>query len=176
MLLIPTPIPSVHVIDLLKLEDERGFFAEQFSREDFAAHGLNPHVEQINLSYNAARGTLRGLHYQEAPFAEAKVVRCIRGAIFDVVVDLRPASQTFRQWFSVDLTADDRRALYIPEGVAHGFQTLADHTEVQYTVSVPYTPSHYRGVRWDDPAFGIRWPEAPNRTIHPRDRGYPDFA
>jgi dTDP-4-dehydrorhamnose 3,5-epimerase len=176
MLLIPTPLPGVHVIEMLKLDDERGFFAVQFSREDFAAHGLNPHVEQINVSYNAARGTLRGLHYQDAPFAEAKVVRCIRGAACDVVVDLRPASQTFRQWFSVDLTAEDRRALYIPEGVAHGFQTLADRTEVLYTVSVPYTPSHYRGVRWDDPAFGIRWPEASHRTIHPRDREYPDFA
>lgn len=176
MLLIPTPLAGVHVIDLLKLDDERGFFSVQFSREEFLAMGLNPHIEQINVSYNAARGTLRGMHYQQAPFAEAKVVRCIRGGFCDVVVDLRRDSPTFRQWFSVDLTAENRRAVYIPEGIAHGFQTLTDHTEVLYTVSAPYTPSHYRGVRWNDPAFDIRWPAESRRTIHPRDREYPDFT
>jgi len=175
MVLTPTPITGVQVIALSPLMDERGFFAVGFSREAFLRHGLNPQVEQINLSYNAAGGTLRGLHYQLAPHAEAKVVRCVKGAAFDVVVDLRPQSASYCRWFGITLDAVERRALYIPEGVAHGFQTLTDDTEVLYSVSAPYTPSHCRGVRWDDPAFSIEWPAHPHRTLHPRDRDYPDF-
>ncbi len=175
MVLTSTPISGVQVIALTPLLDERGFFAVGFSRDGFSQHGLNPHIEQINLSYNAASGTLRGLHYQLAPCAETKVVRCVKGAAFDVVVDLRPDSPSYCRWFGITLDAEDRRALCIPEGVAHGFQTLADDTEVLYSVSAPYTPSHSRGVRWDDPAFGIQWPAHPHRTMHPRDRAYADF-
>ena len=176
MVLTPTPLPGVLVIELAPLADDRGFFAVGFSRKLFDEHGLNPHVEQVNVSYNAARGTLRGLHYQKPPFAEAKTVRCVRGAAFDVAVDLRPDSPTYCQWFGVELNADNRRAVYVPEGVAHGFQTLTDDTEVLYTVSAAYTPSHYGGVRWDDPVFAIDWPEAPHRIMHPRDREYADFV
>lgn len=176
MLLTPTPLPGVLVLDLTPAADDRGFLAVGFSRETFGAHGLNPHVEQMNLSYNASRGTLRGLHYQRAPFEEAKTVRCVRGAAFDVAVDLRPDSPTYCQWFGLELDESNRRALYVPPGVAHGFQTLTENTEVLYTVSAPYTPSHSAGVRWDDVAFGIDWPPAPHRTIHPRDRTYPDFV
>jgi dTDP-4-dehydrorhamnose 3,5-epimerase len=176
MILNSTPLPGVLVIDLMPLVDERGFFAVGFSKAFFGKHGLNPNVEQVNLSYNKAQGTLRGMHYQRAPFEEVKTVRCVRGAAFDVVVDLRPDSPTYCQWFGAELTAENRRALYVPEGVAHGFQTLTEHTEVIYTVSAPYTPSHSAGVRWDDPAFHIKWPETANRTIHSRDRTYPDFV
>jgi len=176
MVLTPTPLPGVLVIELAPLADNRGSFAVWFSREFFSSHGLNPHVEQANLSHNTVKGTLRGLHYQRPPFAEVKVVRCVRGSAYDVVVDLRPDSPTYRQWFGVELSADNQRALYIPEGVAHGFQTLVDDTEVLYTVSAAYSPSHADGVRWNDPAFGIQWPPAEHRTMHPRDRDYPDFA
>jgi len=176
MVLTPTPLPGVLVLELAPLVDERGFFAVAFSRHAFMANGLNPQVDQVNVSHNETRGTLRGMHYQLPPYAEAKTVRCIRGTAFDVVVDLRPDSPTYCQWYGVELTAENRRALYIPEGVAHGFQTLTDHTEVLYTVSAPYTPSHARGVRWDDPAFGIEWPSVPHRTLHDRDRTYPDFV
>src|SRR5688572_15989912 len=159
MLLIPTPLPGVLVIELAPLVDDRGFFAVAFSRKFCAEHGMNPHVEQVNVSYNSAPGTLRGLHYQRTPYEEAKTVRCVRGAAFDVVVDLRPDSPAYCRWFAIELSAENRRAIYVPPGVAHGFQTLAGHTEIVYTVSAPYTPSHAAGVRWDDPAFGIEWPE-----------------
>ena len=175
MILTPTPLPGVLVIELAPMVDDRGFFGVGFSRKVFSEQGLNPHVEQVNVSYNAARGTLRGMHFQLSPYEESKTVRCVRGAAFDVAVDLRPESPTYCQWFGADLTAENRRALYIPEGVAHGFQTLLDDTEVIYTVSAPYTPSQSGGVRWDDPVFGIKWPEVAHRTIHPRDRTYPDF-
>ena len=176
MILTPTPLPGVLVIELTPMVDERGFLAVGFSRSVFEEHGLNTQVEQVNLSYNLARGTLRGMHYQMAPYQEVKTVRCVRGAAFDVVVDLRPESPAYCQWFGAELTAENRRALYVPEGVAHGFQTLAEGTEVIYTVSAPYTPSHARGVRWNDPQFGIVWPDVERRTIHPRDRDYPDYV
>lgn len=175
MVLTPTPLPGVLVIELAPVADERGFLGVGFSREVFSAHGLNPQVEQVNVSYNTRRGTLRGMHYQRAPYQEAKTVRCVHGAAFDAVVDLRPESPTYCRWFGVELSAGNRRALYVPEGVAHGFQTLLDDTEVIYTVSAPYTPSYAAGVRWDDAVFGIEWPSAAHRTIHPRDRAYPDF-
>lgn len=173
MTFIETAIQGAYVLELAPIHDERGFFAVAFSRAEFLTRGLNPHVEQVNYSHNAARGTLRGLHYQDAPFAEAKVVRCLAGAAWDVMVDLRPTSPTFRRWVGVEISGANHRALYIPEGVAHGFQTLADNTNMMYTVSAPYTSSHYRGVRWNDPAFGISWPLEPT-VMHDRDRHYPD--
>lgn len=176
MRFIDTPITGAYVIEWLPIPDDRGVFAVGFSRDAFEARGLNAQVAQINFSRNTARGTLRGLHFQRPPHAEAKVVRCVRGAAFDVIVDLRPGSPTYCRWHGVELTAANGLAVYLPEGVAHGFQTLEDHTEIMYTVSAPYTPSHYDGVRWDDPAFGITWPSTPSRTMHARDRNYPDFS
>jgi len=176
MTFVDTPIPGAYVLEATRIPDDRGFFEVGVDRAQFDARGLKPHIEQVNYSFNAAKGTLRGMHFQTAPYAEAKVVRCLRGAAFDVIVDLRPDSHMFRRWHGVELTADNRRAVYLPEGVAHGFQTLVDETEVMYTVSSPYTPNHYRGVRWNDPAFGIAWPETETRTMHARDRDYPDFT
>ena len=154
--------------------DARGFFLRTFCAGEFAAAGLDPAVAQCSLSFNSRRGTLRGMHYQAAPHAEAKLIRCVRGGIYDVIIDLRPASVTFRRHFAVELTCDNRRALYVPRGCAHGFQTLEDDTEVWYQMSVPHVPEASRGVRWDDPAFGITWPIA-SPVLHPRDAAYPDF-
>ena len=158
--------------------DERGWFARTFDAEVFAAHGLDPSVVQCNVSYNARAGTLRGMHFQRDPHGEDKLVRCQRGALFDVIVDLRPGSVTRGEWFGVELTPDNHRSLFIPKGFAHGFQTLADDTEVHYQMSTPYVPGAGDGVRWDDPAFGIDWPDAPpgGRIISDRDAAYPDFA
>jgi len=158
--------------------DERGWFARTFDAEAFAAHGLEPAVVQCNVSYNARAGTLRGMHFQREPHGEDKLVRCQRGALFDVIVDLRPGSPTRGRWFGVELTPDNGRSLFIPKGLAHGFQTLADDTEVHYQMSTPYVPGAGDGVRWDDPAFGIEWPDAPpgGRIISERDAAYPDFA
>jgi dTDP-4-dehydrorhamnose 3,5-epimerase len=165
-------IPEVVVIELAPITDERGFFARLFAADEFRARGLNPQVAQASLSYNRARGTLRGMHYQHPPAAEAKLVRCIRGAILDVAVDLRPASPTYLRWVSTELSAANRRAVYIPEGFAHGFQTLEDDCDVMYHVSHPYAPELSDGVRYDDPAIGIRWP-LPVSVISPRDRAWP---
>jgi dTDP-4-dehydrorhamnose 3,5-epimerase len=173
-----TPMPGALVIEPERIEDERGFFARTFSSEEFAARGLDPRVDQCSTSFNPKVGTLRGMHYQAAPHAEAKLVRCTRGAIFDVAVDLRRDSPAYLRWFGVELSADDGRALFVPEGCAHGFQTLVDSTEVLYQISTPHVPSAGRGVRWDDPAFGIKWPPAPpgGRTMSRRDAEYPDFT
>ncbi len=171
----PTAIPGVVVVRPAPLADERGHFARTWDGEAFAAHGLNPTVAQCSASFNEKRGTLRGMHYQAAPHAEAKLVRCTRGRVFDVALDLRPGSPTFRGWFGVELSADDGAALYVPEGCAHGFLTLEDASEVFYMISAPYAPAASRGVRWDDPAFGIVWP-AEVRAIKDRDAAYPDFA
>ena len=168
------PLAGAFVIEAERHEDERGFFARTFCEREFAERGLNGHVAQGNLSYNARRGTLRGMHYQRAPQAEAKLVRCARGAIHDVILDLRPASPTYLRHFAIRLDEENRTLLYVPEGVAHGFLTLEDRTEVAYQMSVAYSPDHGAGVRWDDPAFGIAWPE-PVRVIAERDRTYPDF-
>jgi dTDP-4-dehydrorhamnose 3,5-epimerase len=154
--------------------DERGFFARSFCQREFDQHGLNPNLVQCNLSYNPRKHTMRGMHYQAEPFAEAKVVRCIAGSIFDVLIDLRPESPTFREWMGVTLTAANRYMLYIPEGCAHGFLTLEDQTEVLYQMSEFYQAESARGVRWDDPAFGVRWPAMPE-LMSERDRTYPDF-
>ena len=171
----PTPLPGAFLIGLEERRDDRGFFARSFCAREFAEHGLDPRLVQISVSFNHRRGTVRGMHYQAEPFAETKIVRCLRGAMFDVAVDLRPESPTFRRWAGFELTPDNGRALYIPHGCAHGFQTLADDTEVQYFISREYSPDHGRGVRWDDPAFAIDWPE-PMTVINERDRTYPDFT
>ena len=152
----------------------RGFFARSFCAREFTAHGLNPHIAQCNISFNRKRGTVRGLHLLRPPHAEAKLVRCTAGAIYDVVVDLRQASPTFRTHFGVELNARNRKALYVPEGVAHGFQTLDDDTEVFYQMSAFFVPAAATGVRWDDPGFGIEWPLAVT-VISEQDRTYPDF-
>lgn len=175
MIFRETTLAGAFVIELEKREDERGFFARTFCREEFSAHGLNPDIAQCNVSFNKRKGTLRGMHYQAAPFAEDKLVRCTAGAIFDVIIDLRKSSGTFRRHFAVELCAASGNMLYVPEGFAHGFQTLFDNTEVFYQMSKPYAAQCARGVRWNDPAFAIEWPPA-ERTILGRDRDYPDFA
>jgi dTDP-4-dehydrorhamnose 3,5-epimerase len=169
-----TPLPGAFVIEPERKHDERGYFARTFCAREFAEHGLNPAVAQCSVSFTPRRGTLRGLHYQRPPHAEAKLVRCVRGAVFDAIVDLRPESPTFRRHFGARLDADSGRALYVPEGFAHGFLTLTDDCEIAYQMSAAYSAPHAAGVRWDDPAFGIEWPE-PVRVISERDRAYPDF-
>lgn len=166
-----TPIPGCVVVRPDRHQDDRGHFARTWDGEVFAAHGLNRAVAQCSTSFNAARGTLRGMHWQAAPHAEAKLVRCTRGAVFDVCLDLREGAGWGR-WHGEALSAENGAALYVPEGCAHGFLTLEDNSEVLYTISAPYAPGAGRGVRYDDPAFGIAWPE-PVRVVHPRDAGYP---
>jgi dTDP-4-dehydrorhamnose 3,5-epimerase len=171
----PAPLAGVFLVEPERREDERGFFARTFCREEFAAHGLEPAVAQCSLSFTRTAGTVRGMHYQAATRREAKLVRCTRGAIFDAVVDLRAGSPTLGRPFTVELTADSRLALYIPPDFAHGFQTLAPATEVAYQMSEAYEPGSDRGFRWDDPAVGIAWP-LPVAVISARDRGLPSFA
>jgi dTDP-4-dehydrorhamnose 3,5-epimerase len=154
--------------------DARGFYAGTWSADEFKARGLNPRIAQCSVSWNRLKGTLRGMHYQIAPYREAKLVRCTRGAIHDVLIDLRPDSPTFRQHVSAELTVENRHALYVPEGLAHGFISLTDDTEVFYQLSEFWSPSHARGVRWNDPAFAIPWPMKP-AVIADRDNGYADF-
>jgi dTDP-4-dehydrorhamnose 3,5-epimerase len=175
MLFNETPLKGAFLIEPERLEDERGFFARTFCRKEFEAHGLNPNIAQCSVSFNLRKGTLRGMHFQAAPHAEDKVVRCTDGAIYDVIVDLRPDSPTFTRWTATELTAENRRMFYIPAGFAHGFQTLQDHVEILYQMSESYHPESARGVRWDDPAFKITWPEGP-RTISDRDRSFADFS
>jgi dTDP-4-dehydrorhamnose 3,5-epimerase len=170
---VETPLAGAFVVDLEPIEDERGSFARTFSRDEFEAHGLSTDIAQCSISFNKRRGTLRGMHFQSEPYGECKLVRCIRGSIFDVIIDLRPQSATYRHWFGVDLTPTNGRMLYIPTGLAHGFQTLEDTTEVAYQISEPYRPTHARGVRFDDPAFGIEWPLEVT-VISARDREYAD--
>lgn len=172
MKFLPTPLAGAYLVELEPLEDERGFFARSFCQNEFRALGLDPVVAQCNVSFNRRRGTLRGLHYQAEPHAEAKLVRCTRGAIWDVIVDLRSNSPTARQWFAAELTAENRRSLYVPAGFAHGFQTLADDTEVFYQMSEFYHPEAARGIRWDDPVLAIPWP-IKDAVVSPRDRGFP---
>lgn len=176
MIFTPLRIPGAYIIDLERREDERGFFARSWCREEFEARGLNPVVAQCNISFNPRRATLRGLHYQASPFAEAKSVRCTRGAIFDVIVDIRPRSPAYLRWEAVVLTGENRRMIYVPEGCAHGFQTLEDNSEVFYLMSQVYKPEYARGIRWNDPAIGIEWPPVDELIISERDRTYPDFV
>ena len=172
----PTALPGVYVIEAEPLGDERGSFARTFCAEDFARHGLTATISQCSVSHNHRAGTLRGMHYQAQPHAEAKLVRCTRGAIFDVALDLRVESPAFRRWVGIELRARELRMLYVPEGCAHGFQTLADDTEVAYQISVAHVPAAARGVRWDDPAFAIAWPLCDKRILSARDTAYPDFV
>lgn len=169
-----TPIPGAYLIDLEKRGDERGFFARAFCQREFEAVGLCSQFVQINNSLTASRGTLRGMHYQLPPQAETKVLRCVRGGLWDVILDLRERSPTFGQWFGAELTAENRRMMYCPKAFAHGFITLTDDTEVFYLVDEFYAPAAERGVRWDDPRFKIEWPIQPV-VISDKDRGHPNF-
>lgn len=174
MIFHSTPLAGVFEIDLELHQDERGFFARSWCGNEFEQHCLSPRLVQCNVSFNSKRGTLRGLHLQAAPHGETKLVRVTRGAIFDVAVDLRPGSKTYLNWTGATLTADNRRALYIPEGCAHGFLTLEDETEIFYQMSEFYEPSAGHGFRWNDPAFAIDWP-GEVKIISERDATYPDF-
>ena len=169
-----TAIGGVWIVEPEPHVDSRGFFARLWDPVEFASRGLNPNLAQVSMSRNILAGTLRGMHWQAPPHAEAKLVRVTRGAIWDVALDLRDDSPTFRKWFATELTVENRRMLYIPEGCAHGFQTLVDETEVTYHISVPYEPSAKRGVRWDDPAFGIEW-QAPITSMDSCDKNWKPF-
>lgn len=170
-----TALPGAWRVDIEPVEDKRGFFARTWCRREFSERGLVAELAQCGMSYNREKGTLRGMHYQIEPHAEAKLIRCTRGIIYDVIVDLRPASAAYCKWQGVELSAENRHMLYVPPGVAHGFLTLADDCEVLYQMSEFHSPAQARGVRWDDPAFDIRWPAAMH-VISARDRDYPDFA
>jgi dTDP-4-dehydrorhamnose 3,5-epimerase len=175
MIFKPTELEGAWLVDLEPREDERGFFARAWAREEFAAHGLSTEVVQANIAFNRHTGTLRGMHFQREPHAEVKLVRCTRGALYDVIVDLRASSPTHARWIGVELTADNRRMLYVPEGFAHGYQTLLDDTEAYYQVSAAYAPEAEGGVRWDDPAFGIEWPDPSPPVLSDKDRTWPDY-
>ena len=175
MKFVPIPLGGAYVIELEPNFDERGFFARSWSAEEFEARELTGNLAQCSISFNTREGTLRGLHYQIEPYAEAKLVRCSAGAMYDVLVDLRRESPTHRKWFGVELNAENRKMIYIPKGFAHGFQTLADNTEIFYQISESYRSEAARGVRWNDPAFAIDWPLA-NPILSERDRAFPDYA
>ena len=195
MIFTETKLKGAFIIELQKLEDDRGFFARSWCQREFEAHGLNTRLVQCNISFNLKKGTLRGMHYQAAPYEEAKLVRCTRGAIYDVIIDIRPDSATYCQWIAVELTAHDslltapssqlaaygpklpghHGMLYIPKGFAHGFITLMDDTEVFYQMSEFYAPEYARGVRWNDPTYQIQWP-GEVKVISDRDNTYPDFG
>lgn len=175
MIFTETKLEGGFLIELEKFEDERGFFALSWSEEEFTRRGLVSQLVECNVSFNRKKGTLRGLHYQEAPHGQAKLVRCTRGSVYDVIVDLRPESPTFKDWVSAELSAENHLALYVPTDFAHGFQTLEDKSEVLYQMSRPHVPASGRGVRWNDPAFGIKWPEG-ERIIIARDTEYADFT
>ncbi|MBI4620269.1 MAG: dTDP-4-dehydrorhamnose 3,5-epimerase [Desulfobacterales bacterium] len=180
MIFTETKLKGAYIIELEPIEDERGFFARSFCQKEFEKHGLNPCIVQCNISYNKTKGALRGMHYQVAPYEEAKLASCIRGAIYDVIVDLRPDSPTYCQWFAVELTAHRSpltapyKMLYVPKGFAHGFQTLESNSVVFYQMSEFYHPECGKGIRWDDPAFGINWP-LPIQSISKKDISYPNF-
>jgi dTDP-4-dehydrorhamnose 3,5-epimerase len=171
-----TELEGAFIIELERHQDERGFFARAWCKNEFEAHGLSSHWVQTNISLSRKKGTLRGLHYQAVPYEEAKLMRCVRGALYDVIIDLRPGSSTYGQWLGVELTADNGKALYVPKGFAHGYQALADDTVALYSVSQFYTPGFERGVRWNDPAFAIEWPIAEDVILSDKDRSWPDHA
>ena len=175
MIFKPTDLPGAFVIEPERRADVRGCFARTYCEREFADHGLDPHVSQCSVSFNHRKGTLRGMHYQSAPFEEVKVVRCNRGSIYDVIIDLRRDSPAYKKWLGIQLDEENGKMLYIPKGFAHGFQTLADKTEVFYQMSQVFSAEYARGVRWNDPAFSIDWPKA-DLIILDRDRNYPDFT
>jgi len=174
MIFKETPLKGVFILEFDKLEDKRGYFARTWCKNEFKKHGLNPDLVQCNISFNNIKGTLRGMHYQADPHAEAKLVQCTRGSVYDVVIDLRPDSKTHKQWYAAELSGENHRMLYIPENFAHGFITLEDNTEVFYQMSEFYYPECARGVRWNDPAFSIQWPMNV-KVISDRDNGYNDY-
>lgn len=174
MIFSETKLKGAFTLELKKIEDERGFFARSYCQKEMEAHGLTAQVVQANVSFNPKKGTLRGMHYQVAPHEESKLVRCTRGAIFDVIIDLRPDSPTYKQWFGVELTANNYKMMFVPEGFAHGYLTLENHTEVTYQVSQFYAPGAEQGIRWDDPAFNIQWSIEPE-LISEKDKAHPDF-
>jgi dTDP-4-dehydrorhamnose 3,5-epimerase len=169
-----TPVKGAYVIEMEKRGDERGFFARAYCEDEFKQHGLLSHYAQTNNSLSVEKGTLRGMHYQLPPVSEVKIVRCISGSLFDVIVDLRPQSETYGKWFGVELNAENRLMLYVPRGFAHGFITLAENTEAFYMVSDPYTPGGERGLRYNDPKFGIQWPAEPT-VMSDKDQAWPMF-
>jgi dTDP-4-dehydrorhamnose 3,5-epimerase len=175
MLFTQTSLKDAYIIEPERLEDDRGFFARTWCQQEFAERGLDAQLVQCNISFNHQQGTLRGMHLQLPPCAETKLVRCTKGALYDVIVDLRADSPTFLNWTAIELTAENCKALYVPKGFAHGFQTLADNTEVFYQMSGFYQPGFARGFRWNDPTFKIDWPETVN-VISDRDRGYDDYS
>jgi dTDP-4-dehydrorhamnose 3,5-epimerase len=170
-----TELQGAFVIELDKMEDNRGFFARSWCQQEFEEHGLVPRVVQANLSFNDKAGTLRGMHYQISPYEETKLVRCTRGALYDVILDLRPESPTYKRWIGVELTEQNYKMLYVPASFAHAFITLEDNTEAAYFVSEAYTPGAERGLRWDDPTFGITWPRSVE-VISGKDANWPDFT
>ena len=175
MRFVPLELEGAYLVELDPRRDERGYFARTWCRDELAEHGLDTTVAQCSTSHHVRAGTLRGLHFQRAPHAETKLVRCTRGAIFDVIVDLRPESPTHAAWFGAELSEERGNAMYVPKGFAHGFQTLTEGADVLYMISVPYAPDASTGVRWDDPAFGIEWPDVVERTIGDRDLAWPDY-
>lgn len=175
MIFTETKLKGAFIIEPLRLEDERGFFARTWCQREFQEHGLHSTFVQCNISFNKKKGTLRGMHYQAVPYEEAKLVRCTKGAIYDVIIDLRQNSPTYTKWFAEELTSENRKMLYIPEGFAHGFQTLEDNTEVFYQMNEYFAADYHRGIRWDDPLFTIYWPED-TRTISTKDQKHLDFA
>ena len=174
MKFVETPLTGAYAVELEKRGDDRGFFARAFCEREYTAHGLVDRFVQINNSLSTQAGTLRGMHYQLTPDAEVKVVRCLRGALWDCIADLRPDSPTYRRWFGVELTAENRRSLYVPRGFAHAVLTLEDDTEALYLVSTSYAPQSERGLRWDDPWIGVEWPIQPTE-ISDKDAGWPDY-
>ena len=174
MIFTPTPLAGAYLIDLEKKGDDRGFFARAFCENEFSAHGLVGHFCQVNNSLSAPKGTLRGMHYQLAPRAETKLVRCVRGSLYDMILDLRDGSPTFGDSFGAELTAEDRRMMYVPKGFAHGFLTLVDNTETIYFVDEFYSPEHERGIRYNDPNFKLQWPDAPT-VISDKDKNQREF-
>jgi len=171
-----TDIQGAFVVEIEPKDDERGFFARGFCRKEFEAHGLNTDVAQANIGMSRLRGTLRGLHYQIGPHEETKLVRCTAGAVFDAIVDLRSCSPSYKKWLGVELTAENHRMIYVPEGCAHGYLTLADNTEVFYLVSRSYSAGAERGVRWNDPAFAMHWPLMERVVISDKDASWPDWS
>jgi dTDP-4-dehydrorhamnose 3,5-epimerase len=176
MIFTPVPLRGAFVLELELVEDQRGFFARTFCAEEFAEHGLDTNFVQCSTSFNKRKDTLRGMHFQVPPRAETKLIRCTKGAIFDVMIDLRADRETYCRWFATELTETNRLMHYIPKGFAHGFQTLEDDTEVAYQMSEYYSIEHSRGVRWDDPVFAIEWPPASGRVISEKDLGYDEFV
>ncbi len=176
MIVTETRLKGAYTIDLEPIEDQRGFFARLWCAQELAGHELSTAVSQASVAFNRSAGTLRGVHWQAAPHAEVKLVRCVRGSIYDVIVDVRPSSPTFAEWIALELTEENRQTLYVPEGFAHGYQTLEPRTEVWYQMSAPHAPDAARGFRWNEPRFAIRWPQVRRRIISERDRSWPDFS